>query len=200
MSSNSRTIARRLFSSSFPPVNDIARDSFLDRFALAWACFFRVLFSPQASARVRAVFAQVPSPALAPPPPAPVAVSDSAAIRLLSLLQREGRLIDFLQQDVTSFSDSDVGAAARVVHDGCQRALRTHFAIEPVRTEEEGSRVTVDEGYDADRIRLVGDVRGQPPYTGVLRHGGWRAARIALPQAVGVHDETVVAAAEVEIG
>jgi hypothetical protein len=122
-----------------------------------------------------------------------------AALRLLAIFQREGRLVDFLEQDVTSFSDADVGAAARVVHDGCRKALRAHAAIEPVRPEDEGARVTIDAAYDADRLRIVGDVRGQPPHTGLLRHRGWRAARLSLPEIVGVHDETILAPAEVEL-
>jgi hypothetical protein len=121
-------------------------------------------------------------------------------MRLLSILQREGRLVDFLQQDVTSFSDADVGAAARVVHDGCRKALHAHATIEPVRLEAEGARVTIEAAYDADRLRLLGDVKGSPPYAGVLRHRGWQAVRFAMPETVGVHDETVLAPAEVEVG
>jgi hypothetical protein len=123
----------------------------------------------------------------------------TSALQLLSLLQREGRLVDFLQQDIAAFSDSDVGVAARVVHDGCRRALGAHAAIEPVLREDEGSRVQLEAGFDADEVKLVGDVRGQPPYTGVLRHRGWRASRLELPQIVGGHDARVLAPAEVEL-
>ncbi|MBV9947922.1 MAG: DUF2760 domain-containing protein [Myxococcales bacterium] len=189
---------------------------FVTRFWLAWACLFRVLFDPGFASRVWAVRegaalppgSAAPSlPAGGPPPAAPVVTSatppaapaTTSALQLLSLLQREGRFVDFLQQDIAGFPDADVGVAARVVHEGCQRALRTHAAIEPVLRENEGSRVKLEAGFDADEVKLVGDVRGQPPYTGVLRHRGWRASRLELPQIVGAHDARVLAPAEVEL-
>jgi hypothetical protein len=121
-------------------------------------------------------------------------------LQLLSLLQREGRFVDFLQQDITSFPDADIGAAARVVHEGCRRALRAHAKIEPVRSENEGTLVRLDAGFDADEVKLVGDVHGPAPYAGVLRHRGWRAKTMELPQIVGGHDARVLAPAEVELG
>jgi hypothetical protein len=108
--------------------------------------------------------------------------------------------VDFLQQDITSFPDADVGVAARVVHEGCRKALRAHADLEPVRSEAEGARVTLEAGFDADAVKLVGDVKGQPPYTGVVRHRGWRAKRFELPARVGEHDAHVLAPAEVELG
>jgi hypothetical protein len=139
-------------------------------------------------------------PRLAPARPALTQPSTSSALQLLSLLQREGRLVDFLQQDITAFPDVDIGAAARVVHDGCRRALRAHAEIEPVLPQNEGARVELAAGFDADEVKLVGDVRGQPPYAGVLRHRGWRAKRLDLPAIVGAHDAHVLAPAEVELG
>ena len=121
------------------------------------------------------------------------------ALQLLSLLQREGRLIDFLQQDIATFPDADVGAAARVVHEGCRKALRSHVTLESVRGEEEGARVTLPVGFDADQVKLLGDLKGSPPYAGVLRHRGWRAQTIDLPRIVGPHDARILAPAEVEI-
>ena len=133
-------------------------------------------------------------------PVAPVAASPTSALQLLSLLQREGRLVDFLQQDIAAYPDADVGVAARVVHEGCRRAIRSHATIEPVRNEDEGTRVTLSAGFRADEIKLVGDVKGDPPYAGVLRHRGWRMARLELPQIVGAYDARVLAPAEVELG
>jgi hypothetical protein len=129
-----------------------------------------------------------------------VAGDGTSALQLLSLLQREGRFVDFLQQDIASFPDADVGAAARVVHEGCRKALRTHAEIAPVRGEEEGARVQLAAGFDANAVKLVGDVRGEPPYAGVLRHRGWRAKRLELPQVVGSYDAHILAPAEVELG
>lgn len=173
--------------------------SFGSRFLFAWACFFRVLFD--ASFAARALAARSPAPAPAPTtPPAPARAPETSALQLLSLLQREGRLVDFLQQDIASFSDADVGVAARVVHEGCRKALRTHASIDPIRSEAEGVRVTLAAGFDADAVKLVGEVRGEPPYTGALRHRGWRATRLELPALVGDHDARVLAPAEVELG
>jgi Domain of unknown function (DUF2760) len=178
--------------------------SFISRVWFAWVCYFRVLFDGAFAARawgVRAAKAlPAPAPAPAPAPSRATAADATSALQLLSLLQREGRLVDFLQQDVATFSDADVAAAARVVHEGCRKALSSHVTVEPVRKEEEGARVTLAAGFDADQVKLVGDVRGEPPYTGVLRHRGWRAAKIDLPRLVGEHDTHVLAPAEVELG
>ena len=180
----------------------------LTRLWFAWLCFFRVLFDGRFAARA---FALRAAPALPPAPapgparrPRPRARSARArlraALQLLALLQREGRLVDFLQQDIASFPDADVGVAARVVHEGCRKALRAHAEIEPVRAEEEGARVTLDAGFDADAVKLVGDVKGEPPYAGVLRHRGWRANTPRAAALVGDHDAHVLAPAEVELG
>ena len=80
--------------------------------------------------------------------------------------------MDFLEQDVTSFSDADVGAAARVVHEGCRKALRAHARITPVRSEEEGTRVTIAAGFAPAEVKLSGNVGGSPPFTGSCAIGG----------------------------
>jgi Domain of unknown function (DUF2760) len=184
------------------------------RLWFAWLCFFRVLFDGSFAARVWSARepARLPPPeaARAPDPAiartAARAVSEPAlaptpvpALQLLSLLQREGRFVDFLEQDIASFADADVGAAARIVHDGCRKALRSHATIEPVRSEDEGANVLLAAGFAPDEVKLTGSVGGQPPYAGVLRHRGWRATRLDLPQVVGEHDAHVLAPAEVEL-
>lgn len=132
-------------------------------------------------------------------PTEPVEPDPRGALTLLALLQREGRLVDFLEQDVASFSDADVGAAARLVHEGCRKALRAHATIAPVRSEAEESRVTVDEGYDPAAVKLTGKVGPKPPYQGTLRHAGWRVSGLRLPRALAGHDAELVAPAEVEL-
>jgi len=176
--------------------------SFISRLWFAWVCYFRVLFDGGFAARAWAAreAKALPAPAAAPLPIHATATDATSALQLLSLLQREGRLVDFLQQDVATFSDTDVAAAARVVHEGCRKALRAHVTVVPVSTEDEGARVTLEVGFDADRFKLVGDVKGEPPYTGALRHRGWRVAEIDLPRLVGEHDTRVLAPAEVELG
>lgn len=177
--------------------------SLAGRLALAWVCFFRVLFDGALAARVRRVLTS--EPAALPEPPAPASPPEvvrsepTAALQLLAVLQREGRLVDFLQQDVASFSDEDIGAAARVVHEGCRRALGSHATVVRVMTEPEGASVTVEEGYDAARLKLVGNVGGKGALRGLLRHAGWRVESLRLPELVGDHDASIVAPAEVEI-
>jgi hypothetical protein len=131
--------------------------------------------------------------------PAPVPPRTDAALQLLALFQREGRLVDFLEQDVTTFPDADVGAAARVVHEGCRKALRAHAKLAPVRQEEEGTRVTLAAGFAPAEVKLSGNVAGAGPYSGILRHRGWRALDLTLATPTATHDATILAPAEVEI-
>ncbi len=176
---------------------------FLSRFFLAYVFFFRAIFDGDFAARALAVrdrMPELPAPKPeAPPPPEKKDRSYDEALLLLGLLQREGRLLDFVEQDVAAFSDADVGAAARLVHDGCRKALRQHVELAPVREEEEGAKVTVETAFDAQRVKLVGDVKGSGPYAGTLQHRGWRAKGITLPEPMSGHDATVLAPAEVEV-
>jgi len=138
-----------------------------------------------------------PKPApVVPPQPAPTA----AALQMLAILQREGRLIDFLQEDLSLYEDEQIGAAVRSIHAGCKGALAAHVTLEPVVAEAEGSPITVAPGFDAHAIRLTGDVAGEPPFRGVVRHRGWRAVKVDLPQLMANQAaQSVVAAAEVEV-
>jgi len=121
------------------------------------------------------------------------------ALQLLGLLQREARFIDFIQEDVAAYADADVGAAARVVHEGCRKVLRDNFTISPVRDEAEGSRITLPEGFDATAIRVTGNVVGNPPFHGSITHRGWRVIDTRLPKLTGSHELRIVAPAEVEL-
>lgn len=121
------------------------------------------------------------------------------ALAFLAMLQREGRFVDFLQEDVAAFGDADIGAAARVVHAGCRKALAQHLTLEPVLREAEGAAVTVNAGFDAQRIRLTGNVAGQPPFRGALKHHGWVAKEVRLPAVSEALDPRVLAPAEVEL-
>ncbi|WP_375577389.1 DUF2760 domain-containing protein, partial [Paracidovorax oryzae] len=133
--------------------------------------------------------------------PAPVrATADvDAALQLLALLQRESRFVDFLQEDIGAYSDADVGGAARLLHGGARKVLQDTFDLEPVRTEAEGSRLTLPAGFDAAAVRVTGNVVGQPPFTGTLQHKGWRATAVRLPALTEGHDTRVIAPAEVEL-
>jgi hypothetical protein len=177
--------------------------SFFTRLSLAFGAFFRILSDAEFALRVGRAESrdQPPAPArqtAAPPRVFREAPPDSA-LQLLGLLQQEGRFIDFLQEDIEGYSDADVGAAARVVHGGCRKAIHDHFKIVPIRTEEEGSRLTLKEGFDPSTVRLTGNVVGKPPFTGNLVHRGWRVSEVMLPKVAEGHDTRVIASAEVEL-
>ena len=138
------------------------------------------------------------APAVSAEPPVPSEPPEHTALRLLAFLQEEGRLVDFLTEDVSPYSDEQIGAATRGIHAGCAKALREVVALERVMPGTEDESVTLDPGFDAGAIRLVGNVSGQPPFQGTLRHAGWRATHVAVPARASA-DPFVVAPAEVEI-
>jgi hypothetical protein len=121
------------------------------------------------------------------------------ALALLALLQREGRLVDFLREPLDGFSDADIGAAARDVHRGCRKVLDQHLSLEPVMPGEEEAKVVVPKGFDPAEIRLIGEAKGEPPLRGTLRHHGWRVVDAKLPVLADGVDRMVIAPAEVEL-
>ncbi|MDT4329088.1 DUF2760 domain-containing protein [Methylomonas sp. MED-D] len=136
------------------------------------------------------------------PAPEPVILKEAtpdAALQLLSLLQKEARFIDFIKEDVSAFSDADIGAAARVVHQGCVKAINEHFTLAPVSSDAEGNRVTLNPGFDAASFRLTGNIVGQAPFTGTLVHKGWQVTDLRLPKLTEGHNAKIVAPAEVEL-
>lgn len=185
--------------------------SFWRRIPLAFGAFFGTLSDGDYAARILRLDEPAPAPAAAPiapvaavapaaPPPAPLRVATpDAALQLLGLFQREARLIDFTQENLSAYSDADIGAAARVVHEGCGKVLREHFSIEPVRGEAEGSRVVLEAGFDAGAVRLTGNVVGAAPFRGTLSHRGWRSSSVRLPKLAEAHDAAILAPAEVEL-
>lgn len=181
----------------------------MGRIGLAFRVFFRVLFDRDVAGRVAGALnppaaAPVPTPApIAPVPerrPEPRKPVQSEAVTLLATLQREARLVDFLEEDISHYTDDQIGAAVRSIHEDARRALQRMFALQPVLTDEEGARVQVPAGFDAARYRLTGKVVGEAPYHGTLRHHGWQATRCDLPQFTGTESAArTVAPAEVEV-
>ena len=189
------------------------------RFVLAFSCFFRMLFTGKLPASVAD---RVEGGTKQLPPPDPIVkekvvtkevikevirepkISASqhhrdGALALLALMQREGRLVDFLRDSVDGASDGDIGGAAREVHRGCRKVLDQYLQFEPVMPGEDDSKVTVPKGFDPAEIRLVGEAKGEPPYKGTLRHHGWRVLDAKLPALADGIDRTVIAPAEVEL-
>jgi hypothetical protein len=144
-----------------------------------------------------------PIPVAAPPKALESSAPAGAeAVSLLALLQEHGRLVDFASEDISGADDTDIGAAARVVHSGCAKVLREFFTIEPVRGESEGETVTLQGEYDSSSHRLLGSVPNQPPYTGELVHPGWKATQVRLPRISATSDDktlSVISPAEIQI-
>lgn len=134
------------------------------------------------------------SPSVPPPPP-----TADAALRLLALLQQEARFVDFIQEDIDSYSDEQVGAAVRSIHASCRKALADRMHLERVLQEEDGTSFQVEAGFDPAKIRLTGNVTGAPPFRGTVEHGGWRATAVNLPLPNADADNSILAPAEVEI-
>jgi hypothetical protein len=180
----------------------------LNRIVLAFRCFFNILFrgelSPSALTALRLPRRDTPSkPAAAAKPsaaatPPPVARTSDGALQLLGILQREGRLIDFLMEDIASYSDDQVGAAVRDIHGQCREALTRVVSLEPVIDGVEGTFAKAP-SKNPSVVRFVGNVPAKPPEGGTLRHKGWRAAKVNLPAPPAGQDAANIAPAEIEI-
>ena len=132
------------------------------------------------------------------PATAPSAI-DEKAVQILSILQKKGRLIDFLQEDISGYQDSQIGAAVRNIHKGCREALAEYIALKPVMKEAEGALVAVEKGFDPSAVRLTGNVVGTPPFKGKLTHSGWRVIKTNLPPIPQNQDTSIIEPAEVEL-
>lgn len=166
--------------------------SFFTRLGLA----LRVLGNATLATKVLALEAPAVAEKSAAVPPEK---THASGLAVLALLQREGRLVDFLQEDVAAFSDAEIGAAARVVHAGSRKVLAQYLTLEPALADSEGATVAVPAGFDAQRIRLTGNIAGQPPFRGALKHHGWVATSVRLPAMSAALDPRVIAPAEVEL-
>lgn len=187
----------------------------MHRIVLAFRAFFLVLFNRVRAQQVgQALDAAAPAPLAAPAtapslerqapqPPAKSPAKKPArndALNLLSALQREARFVDFIKEPIADYSDAQIGAAVRDVHRDCAALVERIFALKPIEPAAEGAEIPVAEGFDPARIRLVGNVGGQPPFRGKLCHHGWEASRCELPAWTGgERSMLVVAPAEVEL-
>src|SRR5271169_2113346 len=182
---------------------------FSTRVSFAFRCFFSLLLRgkiPQdvlqalGGAKAEIATAAKATPAVAKvvgDKPSPESLD--RAVQLLSLLQRDGRLVDFLEEDVSSYPDGQLGAAVRSIHTSCRQVLERYIKLEPIISSEEGQPVTVPVGFDPAAIKLVGNVTGEPPIRGLLRHRGWRVTEVTLPSLPQGSGRAVVAPAEVEV-
>jgi len=179
------------------------------RLSFAFRCFFSLLLEGKIPQEVLEALTESTAE-----PPATTRTSAAAAkvggdtsdpggwdraVQMLALLQRDGRLVDFLEEDVSSYPDGQLGAAVRSIHTSCRQVLERYIKLEPVISSEEDRPVTVPPGFDSAAIKLVGNVSGEPPIRGLLRHRGWRVARVTLPTLPEGSGREIVAPAEVEV-
>jgi hypothetical protein len=120
-------------------------------------------------------------------------------VHLFGVLQREGRLLDFLQEDLSLYEDGQIGAAVRSIHENCKKTMDRYLSPVPIMEQAEGDSVEIAAGFDQHAVKLVGNVVGQPPFTGIVRHRGWRLHTSALPELSETGDPGILAPAEVEI-
>lgn len=165
----------------------------LSRLGLACRAFRAVLADAAVAEGMR--------PLLVPPEPEPhkPAKLSGEPLRLLGLLQREARVLDFFLEDVSGAGDEQLGAGVRELHRKAQQVLKDHLTLEPVMSQGEGASVEVPSGFDPAAVRLTGNVTGQPPFRGTLQHHGWRVRTYSLPSPPEGQDELVLAPAEVEL-
>lgn len=191
------------------PNQNSSGPGFFERLQIAIRFFSRALGDGAFASRADAFMDGSGSVEAKPEPARPVVLpaaveltperAHASALALLSMLQREGRFIDFLQDEVSAYPDADVGAAARIVHTGCRKALAPCLTLEPAIKQAEGDPVTVAPGFDAQRVRLTGNVSGNPPFSGSLKHHGWIATSVKFPATSPNLDPRVLAPAEVEL-
>ena len=178
------------------------------RWKFAFRAFFSLIFHGRIADDILAAFvpgfpAQPVAPAAAEPAPGipstpPPDDGQHRATQMLMLLQREGRLIDFVMEDLSGYADAQIGAAVRDVHAGCRTVLTRYVGLAPVLDDAEGARVTLERGTDPARIKLVGNVGSTPLHHGLVRHRGWEVTRVELPP-LPTTGRAIVAPAEVEI-
>jgi hypothetical protein len=188
---------------------------FWTRLSLAFRCFSSVLSNAEIPQDLAQELSIPKSPAALPQrdsTPATAAATaqpqdtsadahqlQSASIQLLALFQRDGRLIDFLEEDITPYPDPQLGLAVRSIHSACREVLHRYLKLEPVIASEEDQPVTLSPNLNPAEIKLIGNVKEQSALRGILRHSGWRVTTVNLPKLPQGPSPTVLAPAEVEI-
>jgi hypothetical protein len=174
----------------------------LSRIVLAFRSFFNILFSGALSAGALVELGLAKREVAAPKPAAslsvPAARPADGALQLLAILQRDSRLLDFLMEDIAGYSDEQIGAAVRELHDQCRDSLARYVTLQPVIDGVEGTFAKAPSS-DPNVVKFVGNVPAKPPAGGTLRHKGWKAAKVDLPSLAPRQDLAIVAPAEIEV-
>ncbi len=173
----------------------------MGRIVLAFRCFFNILLHGALSdTSLTTLGLSRPGPAAAPAPPQPVVRASDGALQMLSILQRDSRMIDFLMEDISGYEDDQVGAAVRTLHDQCRDALLRYVRLTPVIDGVEGTFTNLPKSaQDPSVVKFIGNVPAEPPRAGTLRHKGWRAEKIELPAVPARQSVEIIAPAEIEI-
>ena len=169
----------------------------MGRIAFAFRSFFAILFTGQLPADIAQSFG------FAKAKPQPKAVRQfgpsDGALQMLGILQRDSRLLDFMMEDISAFEDGQIGAAVRNLHDQCRDSLTRYVRLVPVIDGVEGTFTKLDTN-DPGTVKLLGNVPASGKAAGgVLRHKGWRADNVDLPQLSASQNAAIIAPAEIEI-
>ena len=170
-------------------------------FWFGFKALFRIWRDEEFARQVHELFGRESAPQPRVDDAGPVSSQGSGeALALLATLQREARFIDFIKEPIAGFTDAQIGAAVRTVHNECAATIDRYFAIEPLRTELEGSEISVPPDFNPSEWRLTGNIPERAPFRGRLRHPGWKAVhREPLPVRRDINSARVVAPCEVEI-
>ena len=185
-------------------------NGFWERVGIAFRCFFSILFHGgipndivQKWVKPAGQVPQTPAAQASVPRPKeierPASETFDRAVQMLALLQRDGRLIDFLAENISPYPDAQLGVAVRTIHEACRKVLEHYVKLEPILNSEEDQPVTVPGGFDPAAIKLLGNVTGVPPIRGVLRHKGWHVKEVNLPALPQGSGRMVIAPAEIEL-
>ncbi|HUQ96002.1 MAG TPA: DUF2760 domain-containing protein [Bryobacteraceae bacterium] len=173
----------------------------MSRISLAFRSFFGILFGGELAADIAAAFGYVkPVKEKPAPPPPPLVKMSDGALQILGILQRDSRIIDFLMEDISGYSDDQVGAAVRSLHEQSKASLTRYVKLVPVIDAVEGTFTNSSAARGSGAVKFLGNVpTGPPPKGGTLRHRGWKAESVELPAIAAKQDVTIVAPAEIEI-
>ena len=172
----------------------------MSRIVLAFRSFFAILFSGKLPADIALEFGFSPQkkaqPAAKPAPAARIPQPSDGALQILGILQRDSRLIDFLMEDISGYSDEQVGAAVRDVQQQSRQSMERYLRLQPVIDGVEGTYTKISD-LDPSSVKLSGNVpaSGKAP-GGTLRHKGWKAEKVELPSAP---PGNTLAPAEIEV-
>ena len=171
------------------------------KIGLAFRAFFNLLFGGKLSDGVitELGLAKKSAASVKPAaPPSPARTTSDGALQFLGILQRDSRLVDFLMEDISSYSDDQVGAAVRELHDQCRDAVARYVSLQPVIDGVEGAYVRPATS-DPAAVKFIGNVPATKPEGGTLRHKGWKAAKLDLPALNPKQDASIIAPAEIEV-